>query len=207
MVIDLNKSRRAIEQHARRRAARNANWRIDEAGVVHIPLTRGQEALIDDVDMEPVKGYAWRARLSRTKHKKPSYYAEASVPGNPGGVVFLHNLILPPKEGCLPDHIDRNGLNCTRSNLRYANGSQNAANRDSYRSRRPYRGVCPESGSRNWIAKLMVGGKYIFRCGFKTPEEAALAYNKLAREYYGEFATLNILPDMYLVVDSEYDCT
>ena len=195
MAIDPDKSRRATEQHARKRAERNSRWCEDINGIVYIPLTQGQVAIIDAADMERAQQYKWHARRSGKNQKKPSFYAEAAIPGHPDKAIFLHHLILPPVPGLEPDHIDRNGLNCTRKNLRYATPSQNAANRVTHRNRRPYRGVYKTSDDSPWRAKLMVNGKYFHRCGFETPEGAAEAYNSLAIEHYGEFAMLNKIPE------------
>lgn len=118
--------------------------------------------------------------------------------------IFMHRVILerklghPIPEGLCADHINRDGLDNRRDNLRPATNSQNVANSE-YGGRKvasPYRGVSPTRNGRRWRARIQAEGKQ-FRLGtFDTPEEAALAYNAAAIQHYGEFARLNAIEDV-----------
>ena len=95
------------------------------------------------------------------------------------------------------DHIDRDGLNNRRGNLRLATQTQNNANSIGSPTRRMsrYKGVYWDRDNRYrasgyWIATVMVNGKQITRCA-ATEIEAAAAYNQLALQHFGEFARLN----------------
>src|SRR3990167_4427891 len=87
-----------------------------------IPLTRGQVALIDDSDYEYISQYKWWA----FKKKYGGYYAHGWVDGQQ---VILHKLIMNPPPGMEIDHIDHNGLNCQRYNMRFATVPNNRKNR------------------------------------------------------------------------------
>jgi len=191
--MDKIKSENARRQWAARRKERSSHWQIED-GTVHISMTRGLEALIDFDDFERVRLYTWVPRFSHTRKSDgvSVYYAEAVVPNETGTEkIFLHNLVMPPTDGMRVDHRDRDGLNCRKGNLRFGTESQNSANKSSVRTIRKYRGVVKDNTSKNWIAKIMVNGKYICKCGLPTAEAAARAYNDLALSHFGEFAMLN----------------
>lgn len=108
-------------------------------------------------------------------------------------VGYMHRLITDFE---LTDHIDGNGLNNCKSNLRPATRSVNAQNtgksHGQYTS--DYKGVYRQSGygrRKRWRARIHVRGKSIPLGYFETEEEAALAYNEAARKYYGPEAWVN----------------
>lgn len=104
----------------------------------------------------------------------------------------MHNLIIEAPDGFELDHIDRNGLNNLRSNLRIATASQNQANKAlSRRNTSGFRGVYWHNAAQKWMAQITVNNKFKYLGLHKEPEQAALAYNKAAKEAFGEFAQLN----------------
>jgi hypothetical protein len=157
-------------------------------GIVReVPLSRGLVALVDDGDFELVASVGkWYANPSHH-----TFYARKNF--NRGGrrwSVRMHTLITGWP---LVDHINGNGLDNRRSNLRPADNSQNTANsRVRSDSRTGLTGV---SRRRNrWAARVGIpgsGGQRLFLGVFDTPEEAALAYDRAALEHFGEYARLN----------------
>lgn len=108
---------------------------------------------------------------------------------------WLHKVIMGADANIEVDHIDRNTLINIKSNLRFATHAQNAANRDCRRNNK-YRGVY-RSG-KGWRAKVNFQGRFYTTHTYVTIEEAALAYNNIARLLHGEFAVLNYLQEDYL---------
>ncbi len=155
-----------------------------------IKLNRGYNVLIDDEDYDNLMQFKWYIRSNK---QKKIFYAGTSIDGHG---VLMHNYIL----GCKPiDHIDGNGLNNQRYNLRPCNLSQNSANRKkreigSYTSK--YKGVSFQVSRNKWRCCIGKDYKYYFIGRFDTEKEAALAYNQRAIELFGKFALLNeVLPD------------
>ena len=129
-------------------------------------------ALVDDEDYDRVSKYKWTLEL----RKGGLRYARGSVAGK---VVRLHRFVLdlPPGVGTV-DHEDGDGLNNTRKNLLDSTKSCNVRNGRKHRDGKSrYRGVMPFKGGR-WISVLWLGT-------FLTEEEAAQAYQKAYKGYFG----------------------
>lgn len=104
---------------------------------------------------------------------------------------ILERQLLPEE---VPDHKDNDGLNNTRSNLRLATRTQNKQNRRMYKNNTSgYKGVCRDLQSSRWMAYIGVNGKIKHLGSFADIYDAALAYNKAALFYHGEFAHTNDL--------------
>lgn len=95
-----------------RRAARHSRKGI---AVIEIPLGRGYTALIDDQDEEVVRAHKWRVLVQRH-----TAYAIARLPRKNGRqrTLYMHRLILGAEPGQWVMHVDRDGINNTRANLR-----------------------------------------------------------------------------------------
>lgn len=151
---------------------------------IRVPLSQGKFALVDEGDAVAARSHRWRA----TKRKK-TYYAIRSFRRADGtrGTVFLHTFLAGFRQ---TDHRNGNGLDNRRANLREASTAQNAANQGIKRSNTSgFKGVSLERG--RWRAQIRILGKKVNLGRYQTPELAARAYDKAAREYHGEFATLN----------------
>jgi len=109
----------------------------------------------------------------------------------------MHNGEVPA--GMDVDHIDGNRLNNVLQNLRLATRSQNLQNRGKHNvgfvPQSKYKGVSRATGGIGWRAAIYPEGKTVWLGRFKTAKEAAIAYNKAAVEYYGEFAKLNVITE------------
>jgi hypothetical protein len=160
-----------------------------------ISLPKGFCALVDDDVYEALLQFNWRIL---TTAKRTTYAVTAGR--SPAGKWFtlqMAYLVLGiwPRKGYEIDHIDRNGLNNQRSNLRLCECWQNAVNRRTRHGSSRFRGVYHKPGKDRWMAKITARG-HSFRLGtYKSEVEAARAYNEAAITHHGEFAQLNVLPD------------
>jgi hypothetical protein len=152
--------------------------------VREIPLTQGKTALVDDEDFALVAGYKWCALRKKGNH----WYAVRGV-STPKGVrhIYMHRVIANPPEGMVTDHINGDGLDNRRSNIRVATKRQNAQNTSIHRNNTcGFKGV---SISRRGHITAKCQGVYLGL--FKTVEDAARRYDEEALIRYGEFARLN----------------
>jgi HNH endonuclease len=161
-----------------------------------VALTRSYVAIVDDEDYERVIAAGpWFAYESSAKPR--ALYAHRSIrkPDGSRTTEKMHRFILGLTDPKIqPDHRDRDGLNNQRSNLRIATASQNMANRRKRRgpSSSQYMGVHKRSDSpTKWRASIRVNRKLITLGSFTSELTAALAYDKAAREHFGEFANTN----------------
>lgn len=155
------------------------------SNIKYIPLTGGLFAAVDELDFERASLVTW------TLHKTHSGVYVRCFSGENRGK-YLHHFILPPGPGQEVDHRDRNGLNNTRENLRICSGSQNMMNRAKEKGCSSiYKGVYWDRARGKWSARAGTR-KNLICCGrFEYETEAALAYDRVAKYQYGEFARLN----------------
>ena len=110
----------------------------------------------------------------------------------------VHRVVMGNPKGMDIDHIDGDGLDNRKENLRICTRSQNCANKKVRRdSRSGYKGVSVRKRGKRFKAYIsdpetkFPKKRHIALGTYDTAEEAALAYNKAALEMYGEFAFLN----------------
>lgn len=154
----------------------------------------GRVALVDGEDYELVSQYRWHVQEDTRPGHRSGPYARTDVRQAGSGFkpLFMHNLIAGY---CKPDHVDGNGLNNQRSNLRPATAGQNMMNR----RKRPgvtsrYLGVHWYKTRNKWVAVIHRDRKRRHLGYFSSEIEAALAYDAAARELFGEYARPNF-PD------------
>ena len=145
--------------------------------------TNGFEVLIDSEDLETLSAYRWYATpLGRNQTR----YARARINGER---VWMHRflmLALPSEE---IDHINGNGLDNRKANLRRCSHKENCQNNHRRLSKYGYRGIA--FNGVNYRAYIKVDGKNLHLGTAPTPEEAAKLYDSAAKNYFGVFANLN----------------
>ena len=150
-----------------------------------IPLTQGKFAIVDDEDFERVNQFKWYA------HKNcNTYYADRSVNDNLSSV-SMHRFILDTPTDMQTDHINGDGLDNRRANLRICTHAENQRNRSRQSINTVgFKGVYPDRAGRV-RALIMRDGKQIYLGSFLDPISAAHAYDSAAQKYHGDFAQLN----------------
>lgn len=153
-----------------------------------IKLTKGKVALVSDEDFEKVSKFKWGCQTAG-RFKDIFYAYRKDYSGEKERTVYMHRFLLDlqPGDGWDADHINGNGLDNQRGNLRKATRSQNARNqRKSRDNTTGFKGV---SKARNgtYVAHITIKYKAVHIGTFKTPEEASLAYEKRAKQVFGDF--------------------
>ena len=157
-----------------------------------IKLTQNQFALVDDCDYEYLNQWKWYAlRYGNIFYAvRNSRKDECKKPKR----IYMHRVILQQIEMEFQevDHIDMNGLNNCRSNLRTATHQENAFNQNKYKNNTSgAKGVCWDKQAQKWQAHIRVNGKRIHLGLFDDIDDAARAYNEAAKKHFGKFARLN----------------
>lgn len=158
----------------------------NEQGMMRqIPLNNGMTCMVDDEDFPLVSQFNWWADKDRN-----TYYAVTKVRQHDGHRkrMSMHRLILSAKADETVDHENQNGLDNRRSNLRMATREENASNR---RVGANYKGIYQSKKSSRWYAVLTCKQNRYRSKVFATPIEAAIAYDMMAIQYHGDFASLN----------------
>jgi hypothetical protein len=157
--------------------------------MVEIRLTKGYVAVVDDEDAHLAR-LNWKASISSgVVYARRTFWLGNGKYGSES----LHRVILRAPPGVVVDHINGNGLDNRRANLRLASSAENSRNgRPRAANHSGFRGVCLKKG--RWVAQISVDYQKRHLGLFETAEAAAHAYDASARELHGVFARLNF-PD------------
>lgn len=156
-----------------------------EGNDAFLTLTRGYTAVIDAVDAPLVSDRNWSALV-----RKNTVYAisNETVGAGKQKMIFLHRILLGSPKAMHCDHIDGDGLNNRRCNLRIATPAQNQWNqRILTKTESGLKGVFRHKGRRKWQSAIVKHGKRFYLGSFETKEDAAAAYAKASAELHGEF--------------------
>jgi hypothetical protein len=160
-----------------------------------IPLSQGKFAIVDAEDFDRLNQYKWCA----------VQYGENFYANRNGGklgkfhrtfIVKMHREVLQDPPGMIVDHINHNGLDNRKSNLRIVTREQNLWNSRKNIScgTSKYKGVTYFKRDNRWRAYITYKKKRTFIGSFLDEDTAAKAYDEKAKQLFGEFAYLNF-PD------------
>lgn len=148
----------------------------------YINLTQGYKAMVDDEDYKKVVKYKWFVQITGNCKHARTY--------NAGKPFFMHRILIEVPQGLFVDHINGNGLDNRKINLRVATHSQNMMNRKTHKNNTSgFKGVSWIKRTQKWQA--MISTKHLGE--FKSKTEAVNTYNAAAKKYYKDFAKLNEL--------------
>jgi hypothetical protein len=166
-----------------------------------IPLTQGKHAIVDAEDYKRINQWKWYALKNGN-----NFYAVRNIGKHPHQIMIrMHREVLGLKlnDGKQADHRDGNGLDNRRFNLRLCTHSQNQHNQHSIRGISKYKGVSWIKKDKKWKTKIQFEQKSIAIGRFDSEIEAAKAYDKKAKELFGEFACTNFRKEKQM---DAYNC-
>jgi hypothetical protein len=157
--------------------------------VREIPLTQGKIALVDDEDYADLAQFKWRVQPSG----RTFYAVRHDDSKKKRTTERMHRRILKVQVSEEVDHINHNGLDCQKHNLRKCTQLQNNANQQKQlrKSVDGFKGIIWVEWIKKWRARIRHNGKLIHLGYFDKDVLAARAYDSAAREHFGEFASTN----------------
>ncbi len=157
-------------------------------GAKLIPLSQGKVAIVDAEDYPWLNKRNWYANRA-----KRTYYARGTIKGKHAP---MHRQILNAPPHLVVDHINRNGLDNRKSNLRLCTHFQNQRNRRPGRNgSSKYKGVRWSKRDKKFRAGITCNRKSYHLGMFESEIDAAKAYDNAAKKVFGEFAYLNFPED------------
>lgn len=156
-----------------------------------IVLTQGLVTIVDDECFERFGKFKWH-----TIKDGRNYYAGRNAGFFPcQKKQLLHREILSAPEGMDTDHINGNGLDNRRENLRLCTKQENNFNKRHIRNGKSsqFKGVCWDGRNLKWHARIQVDGREISLGRFYDEYEAARSYDTAARKLFGDFAAPNFI--------------
>lgn len=157
-----------------------------------IPLTRGKVALVDDEDYERLVVFHWQATFSHGRWRVQRVSGPRARRVN---VVMARQILGVSDSKIFVDHINGDGLDNRRSNLRACTPRENLRNMHARRGGSGFKGVSYSKRSHQlrkpWAAQITLDRRHHHLGYFETAEEAARVYDAAARQHFGDFAQLN----------------
>lgn len=156
-----------------------------------IRMAQPRYAKVDPADYKRLREYEWFS-IKGTRN----FYAVRRVKGTNGtrfAMTYMHRELIEFPDGMLIDHVNQNSMDNRRANLRAATRAQNIRNRKKFSNSTgsKYKGIYWDKNRKRWITRIMLEKKKIHLGYFQNEIDAAKAYDRAARKYHGEFASLN----------------
>ena len=159
----------------------------------YITVAKDYKAIVDDEDFDYLNTYKWALNKG---------YAVAKL-CNRSNFLQMHKFIMYYPKSMTIDHINQNKLDNRKSNLRVCTQLQNNYNKPRQRNNKSgYKGVWWNKKTQKWQAAITENRKRHQLGRFEYKNQAAMAYNKAAMRYHGEFAVLNIVPEKIFALPS-----
>lgn len=145
--------------------------------------------MVDDCDFEHLIKFRWHI----LKGKRTNYCKIMTGKRDNRKSVLMHRFLLNPSKGMEVDHVDGNGLNNQKSNLRICTAAQNRSNQIRNRPNKTskFKGVSWNRESKKWVSNIQHNKNPMFLGFFSNEIEAAKSYDQAAKECFKEFAYLN----------------
>jgi len=158
-----------------------------------IKLNLGFSTIVDDEDYEDLSKFRWYVTNPKYPHVARNEYISGCRPKGTLKVKghLMHRDIMGCPKGMEVDHINGDGLDNRRLNLRVCTRAENGKNVPGRKGTSKYKGVALVPQTKRWRALIKCDYKFITIGTFSTQKEAAMAYDQRAKELFGEYARTN----------------
>ena len=151
----------------------------------YIKLTQKKYAIVDNEDYPLLNLHKWCAIHQRNTD---GFYAVRHMENNHKKMIRMHRIIMNCPINKEIDHINHNTLDNRKENLRIVTVNQNQQNAIKHKSlSSKYKGVCWDKRNKKWLVQIIYNNKRIFSKRFVDEIDAKNAYNKKAKELFGEY--------------------
>lgn len=178
----------------RRRRYPNSTITLNQDGTAKVQLYgvySQHYCVVDATDIPIIKEFRWYGMK-----RGEVFYAYSKISSHK---ILMHRLVIHANNNQIVDHIDHNGLNNRRTNLRICSQQENTFNsRSSKNSSSRFVGVSYIKQDKKWISYLKKDGKIVHRQRHATELEAAQARDEAAKIFFGKFAHLNLKENNYV---------
>lgn len=164
-----------------------------EGNIAYVPLTKGYEAIVDKDDLPLVESFCWWVEIAKKANGsiRAVYAVRSVMKERKSRLAYMHRVIAQTPIGMETDHIDGDGLNNRRENLRVVTTAQNQHNqRTPSHNTSGVKGVCWDKGRCKWRAYIKLNGRLIHLGMFEDILDAAAAYAKASENIHGDFGRL-----------------
>lgn len=155
-----------------------------------IPLTQGKVALVDNEDFEYLNQWKWY--YSKHKDRKTGYATKSFRKEGKANTLSMHRLLLNASKEQMVDHINHNGLDNRKHNIRLCTPHESACNREKQiNNSSGVKGVDYFDRLKKWRVRIQSNNKQFHIGVYPTKEMALLTYNEAALKHHGSFALIN----------------
>jgi hypothetical protein len=155
--------------------------------VIKLPLSKNKYALVDDEDYPKVSKHKWFV----IQRGKSEHACRTVIENGNKRTEYLHRALLNPNSNEVVDHINGNGLDNQKANLRLCTKQQNSWNSDkNTKNVSGYKGVSFEKTTGKWRVRIRKDGKSYSYGLYEQAEEASKVYLEKAQELFGQYARI-----------------
>lgn len=156
---------------------------------MEIELTQGKKALVDDADLWKIMPYHWYA--ARGSDGRWYAWGRPRTGRRNWTRIKMHRLLLDAPKAAMVDHLNGDGLDNRRDNLRLCTNEQNQQNSGARKGSSRFKGVSWNARKRKWRVAFRALGQFYYVGYFSDETEAARAYDEAILKICPEFARLN----------------
>ena len=151
-----------------------------------ISLSRGKFALVDNINYEYLNQWKWYYNNGYAARDQRNLITKKDTR------IYMHRIIMKAKKSENIDHVNHNGIDNQKRNLRKSTHEQNMHNMKSNKnSTSQYKGVCWAKNNKKWKVQINYNNKHIYLGYYTNEKVAAKVYDKAAIKLHKEFAYLN----------------